>query len=61
MCLNCGCHVYNDDMGDPKNITVDMIKKLAELNNQTYAEALKEVHLASGKLLEKEGAGDHKH
>ena len=61
MCINCRCKVYSDDMGDPQNLTVDMVKKLAVLNNQSYVEALKEIHVATGKLLEKEGEEAHKH
>lgn len=30
MCYNCGCRIPEDDMGDPDNITSDMLKKLAK-------------------------------
>lgn len=30
MCYNCGCRIPQDDMGDPKNITDQTFKKLAE-------------------------------
>ncbi len=29
MCYNCGCHIPDDDMGHPDNITSDMMKKLS--------------------------------
>lgn len=30
MCYNCGCHIPDDDMGDPDNITSDMMKKVSK-------------------------------
>ena len=30
MCFNCGCHIPQDNMGNPDNITEDTIQKLAE-------------------------------
>jgi hypothetical protein len=30
MCYNCGCHIPDDDMGHPDNITSDMMKKIAK-------------------------------
>lgn len=30
MCYNCGCHIADDDMGHPDNVTSDMMKKLSK-------------------------------
>jgi S-adenosylmethionine/arginine decarboxylase-like enzyme len=30
MCYNCGCHIPDDDMGDPDNITGEMMKKVSK-------------------------------
>ena len=30
MCYNCGCHIPEDDMGHPDNITTEMLGKLAK-------------------------------
>lgn len=41
MCYNCGCGMKDDDMGDPKNITEETIKKAAEASGQTVEDAKK--------------------
>lgn len=30
MCYNCGCHIPDDDMGNPDNITAQMMQNLAK-------------------------------
>jgi hypothetical protein len=41
MCLNCGCMRAHDDMGKPGvNITYEDVKKAADANDMTVAEAL---------------------
>lgn len=30
MCYNCGCHIPDDDMGHPDNITSDLMKKISK-------------------------------
>lgn len=30
MCYNCGCHIPDDDMGHPDNITTDTFKALGK-------------------------------
>ena len=30
MCYNCGCHMPEDDMGDPDNISEDTLRQLAK-------------------------------
>jgi hypothetical protein len=34
MCYNCGCHIPDDDMGHPDNITGEMMRKIAKKLNQ---------------------------
>lgn len=46
MCLNCGCKMPNDDMGDSNNITVDDIKKSVQTDaakGMTADQALQEL------------------
>lgn len=31
MCYNCGCHIPDDDMGHPDNITSDLLKKMGKI------------------------------
>lgn len=33
MCYNCGCHIPQDDMGNPDNLTDSTLKKIAEGRN----------------------------
>lgn len=33
MCYNCGCHIPQDDMGSPDNITEQMLTTLAQSMN----------------------------
>lgn len=33
MCMNCGCKMNDDDMGNPKNITMKDIREAAEAGN----------------------------
>lgn len=30
MCYNCGCHIPDDDMGHPDNVTAGMIQNMAK-------------------------------
>lgn len=50
MCYNCGCSNPQDDMGNPDNITEQVLKRLAE--DQDLKEFKKELltQLKSGKL-----------
>lgn len=44
MCLNCGCGMPHDDMGNPQNITVKTLAKAAKasgMNGKDTLEALK--------------------
>ncbi len=41
MCLDCGCGMAHDDMGEPDvHITYERIKKAAEANGQTVSQTL---------------------
>jgi hypothetical protein len=44
MCMDCGCGMAHDDMGDPEvHITYERIKRAADANGQTVAEALETI------------------
>lgn len=53
MCLNCGCGMYEDDMGHPENITLATIKKAAGAEGQTEKEAMQNMRSALDDLLKK--------
>lgn len=55
MCFNCGCKIYDDDMGDAKNLTTKDVEEMAKLNNMSVEDTLKEIHEATAKLLAKAG------
>lgn len=38
MCLNCGCQIVGDDMGDPKNLTLRTLALAALAGNNGDAE-----------------------
>ncbi len=41
MCMDCGCGMAHDDMGEPDvHITYERIKKAADANGQTVSETL---------------------
>ena len=41
MCANCGCNIPEDKHDDDRNITWSEVVAAAEANNQTPAEAIK--------------------
>jgi len=44
MCMDCGCGMAHDDMGEPDvHITYERIKKAADANGQTVREALETI------------------
>lgn len=51
MCYNCGCHIPQDDMGNPQNITDSTFKKMAQAKGIDEKELKQQVHdyLESGK------------
>lgn len=38
MCYNCGCHIPQDDMGHPDNITDQTLEELAKARKVTVAQ-----------------------
>lgn len=44
MCYNCGCHIPQDDMGNPQNITNSTFEKLASLRQVSIEEIKKLVY-----------------
>lgn len=51
MCYNCGCHIPQDNMGNPHNITDSTFQALAQSHGVTEQEIKKQVHdyLETGK------------
>jgi len=40
MCLNCGCNMMSDDMGNPKNLTLKTLAEAAVAGNDGSAQDL---------------------
>lgn len=40
MCLNCNCHMWNDTMGDDRNITLKMLAKSAIASDMDAKETI---------------------
>ncbi|MGH2448014.1 MAG: hypothetical protein ACRDFS_05360 [Chloroflexota bacterium] len=43
MCASCGCGELNNDHGDPKNITIEMLQQAAEAGGVTVKEAAENI------------------
>lgn len=41
MCLNCGCKMYENDMGSKDTVTLETLANAAKAMNQTAEETLK--------------------
>lgn len=41
MCLNCGCKMYENDMGSKETVTLETLAKAAKAMNQDASETLK--------------------
>lgn len=54
MCVNCGCKMYQDDMGNPDNITVQTIEKAAKASGMSKKQTLKNLIEGLQDLLKKE-------
>ncbi len=54
MCMNCGCAMPDDDMGNEKNITNKTIDELAEINGMGRKQTLEEIKKSIEKELEKQ-------
>ncbi len=45
MCLNCGCGIAEDNMGDKRNLTLtpEQIKQASDANGMTYNQTIDQV------------------
>lgn len=44
MCMDCGCGMAHDDMGEPEvHITYERLKKAAEANEQSVEETIRTI------------------
>jgi hypothetical protein len=44
MCMDCGCGMAHDDMGEPEvHITYERLKRAADANGQTMTELLETI------------------
>ncbi len=53
MCINCGCGMADNNMGDPKLITSQTFEEAAKAAGQSVEEAKKNVYEYLKKELEK--------
>lgn len=44
MCLNCGCSMFDDDMGDQDNITLTSVAKAAIASGMNGVDTIKEMN-----------------
>ncbi len=50
MCLDCGCGMAHDDMGEPEvHLTYERIKLAAEANEETVSEVLETIRKTAEK------------
>ncbi len=49
MCLSCGCGEPNADHGDPRHITMEVLRKAAEAAEITPQEAADNIEATLGK------------
>lgn len=54
MCLNCGCDMLDDNMGNDDNITVTKLAKAAKASGQTAKELLDNLNKYLPKITEAE-------
>ena len=54
MCLDCGCGEPEDSHGDPRHITLSMLKAAAEASEIEVEEAADRIH-AEARRLKQEG------
>lgn len=43
MCLNCGCDMPNDNMGNVNNLTWDMVKRANEVNGMEITDTVNSI------------------
>ena len=52
MCLNCGCMMPDNDMGDPDNITMETLRNAARAGgNRSIREAMANIAKAYASLV----------
>jgi hypothetical protein len=54
MCLNCGCGMYDDDMGDAANITLQTLAKAAKASKMNGKDTLEEMKKSLDKITPEE-------
>lgn len=54
MCMNCGCEMPNDDMGNPKNITLTTIAQAAVASKMNGKDTIAEMKKSLEKITSEE-------
>lgn len=54
MCMSCGCKMYEDDMGDPRTVTIKTFEEAAAPMGQTQKQAMEETYQALKEVLGKD-------
>lgn len=54
MCLNCGCGMFHDDMGNQDNITIKTLAKAAKVSHMNGKDTLENVKRALQNLKPEE-------
>lgn len=54
MCLNCGCGMPDDDMGNPDNITTETLRKAAKASNMTLKDTVENIKASLTQLDNKQ-------
>ena len=50
MCLNCGCNMPDDDMGNPDNLTMENLQKAAKASNMSLKDTVNNTKAALSML-----------
>ncbi len=43
MCVSCGCRLFNDDHGDPRNITMEELERAATAAGMSLDEVVEHI------------------
>lgn len=54
MCLNCGCGMPKDDMGNADNITMETLRKAAKASNMNVKDTVDNVKASLAQLDNKQ-------
>ncbi len=54
MCLNCGCGMPEDDMGNPDNITMETLKRAAKASGMSVKDTVDNVKASLAQLDDKQ-------